>query len=60
MERIVERWIKFLNRYFDFGSNGEPPLSEKGALLILLLTVTVLAILLTCLIATGPEQLPGT
>ena len=58
--RIIDTWRIFLNNFFDFGSYGEQPLTEKGALLILLLTVTVLAILLTCLIMSGPEQLPGT
>lgn len=56
----MKKWTQFLNKFFDFGSYGEQPLTEKGALLIWLLTVTVLALLLTCLIATGPEQLPGT
>lgn len=57
---MLRIWMNFLKKCFDFDKGTEQPLSEKGALLILLLTVTVLAILLTCLIATGPEQLPGT
>lgn len=57
---MLRIWMRFLEKYFDFGSYGEQPLTEKGALLIWLLTVTVLAILLTCLILSGPEQLPGT
>lgn len=60
MERILLRWTRFLNKFFDFGSYGGHPLSENGALLIWLLAVIVLALLLICLIATGPEQLPGT
>lgn len=57
---MLRIWMKFLEKYFDFGSYGEQPLSEKGALLILLLAVTALVLLLICLIETGPEQLPGT
>ncbi len=60
LERIIDTWRIFLNNFFDFGSYGGHPLSEKGALLILFLTVTVLVLLLTCLIVSGPEQLPGT
>lgn len=60
MERILRKWTDWLNKYFDFGSNGEPPLSEKGALAILLLIVIVSVPLLIYLTMTGPEQLPGT
>lgn len=60
IERMMQKWIRVLNACFDFGSKGVTKKGAKSALLILLLIVTVLALLLICLIATGPEQLPGT
>lgn len=60
MKRILKKWTNFLNKYFDFGSYGEPPLSEKGALAILLLIVIVSVPLVIFFATSGPEQLPGT
>lgn len=60
MEKLIQKWTDLLNTYLDFGSHGEKPLTEKGALVILLITVIVLVPLLFYLGVTGPEQLPGT
>lgn len=56
----MKKWTQFLNKFFDFGSYGGHPVSEKGALAILLLIVIVLVPLLIFLETSGPEQLPGT
>lgn len=56
----MKKWTQFLNKFFDFGNFGERPLSEKGALAILLLIVIVSVPLLIYLETSGPEQLPGT
>lgn len=54
LERLIEKWTKFLNTWTDFGSNGEPPLSKKGAIVFFLLIVIATVLPLICL-ASYPE-----
>lgn len=60
MGRILQKWTDFLNTYLEFGTNGEPPLTKKGALKILLLIVIVLVLLTIYFATSGPEHLPRT
>ena len=60
MERILQNCTIFLNKYFDFGANGEKPLTKKGALALLLPTVIVLVLLVIYFSTSGPEHLPKT
>lgn len=60
MGRILQKWTDFLNTYLDFGTNGEPPLTKKGALAFLLLAVIVLVLLIIYFATSGPEHLPRT
>lgn len=60
MERILQNCTIFLNKYFDFGANGEKPLTKKGALALLLPTVIALVLLVIYFATSGPEHLPRT
>lgn len=60
MERILQNCTIFLNKYFDFGTNGEKPLTKKGTLELLLLAVIVLVLLVIYFATSGPEHLPRT
>lgn len=41
LEKSISKWTAFLNKYFDFGSYGETPISKKGSIVVLLLIITV-------------------
>lgn len=53
---------KFFNKVFRFNRHRQEAIEQQRRInnLVLLLIVTVSVLVLACLIATGPERLPGT